>query len=133
MPWIAYPKYVHNSIINRLKLNTNRNDNTNNNKDDREVIWISLPYLGKEGEQLTNSLIRKLKRSFKENVKFKTVYKTNKLSIFCNTKDRVSVEQKSNVIYRITFPGCFQKYVGRTDGNLITRFDEHGIKVDQSM
>ena len=133
MPWIAYPKYVHNSIINRLKLNTNRNDNTNNNKDDREVIWISLPYLGKEGEQLTNSLIRKLKRSFKENVKFKTVYKTNKLSIFCNTKDRVSVEQKSNVIYRITFPGCFQKYVGKTDGNLITRFDEHSIKVDQSM
>ena len=133
MPWIAYPKYVHNSIINRLKLNTNRNDNTNNNKDDREVTWISLPYLGKEGEQLTNSLIRKLKRSFKENVKFKTVYKTNKLSIFCNTKDRVSVEQKSNVIYRITFPGCFQKYVGKTDGNLITRFDEHSIKVDQSM
>ena len=133
MPWIAYPKYVHNSIINRLKLNTNRNDNTNNNKDDREVIWISLPYLGKEGEQLTNSLIRKLKRSFKEDVKFKTVYKTNKLSIFCNTKDRVSVEQKSNVIYRITFPGCFQKYVGKTDGNLITRFDEHSIKVDQSM
>ena len=132
MSWIAYPKYVHNSIINRLKSNTNRNDNTNN-KDDREVIWINLPYLGKEGEQLTNSLIRKLKRSFKENIKFKTVYKTNKLSMFCNTKDRVSVEQKSNVIYRITFPGCFQKYVGKTDGNLISRFHEHGIKVDQSM
>ena len=86
MSWNAYPKYVRISIINRLKSNVNRNDNINNNsKDDRKVIWINLPYLGKRGEQLTNSLIRKLKRSFKENIKFKTVYKTNQLSMFCNT------------------------------------------------
>ena len=109
MSWNAYPKHVRNSIINRLKSNVNRNDNINNKKDDRKVIWINLPYLGKKGEQLTNSLIRKLKRSFKENIKFKTVYKNNKLSIFCNTKDSISAEQKSNVIYRITCPGCFQK------------------------
>ena len=91
MSWNAYPKYVRSSIINRLKSNVNRNDNiNNNNKDDRKVIWINLPYLGKKGEQLTNSLIRKLKRSFKENIKFRTVYKTNKLSMFCNTKDSIS-------------------------------------------
>ena len=68
MSWNAYQKYVRNSIINRLKSNVNRNDNTNNNKNDRKVIWINLPYLEKKGEQLTNSLIRKLKRSFKESV-----------------------------------------------------------------
>ena len=109
MSWNAYAKHVRNSIINRLKSKVNRNDNINNKKDDRKAIWINLPYLGKKGEQLTNSLIRKLKRSFKENIKFKTVYKTNKLSMFCNTKDSISAEQKSNVIYRITCPGCFQK------------------------
>ena len=27
MPWNAYPKYVRNSIINRIKSNVNRNDN----------------------------------------------------------------------------------------------------------
>ena len=81
-------------MINRLKPNVIKNENINNNKDDRKVIWINLPYLGKKGEQLTNSLIRKLKRSFKENIKFKTVYKTNKLSMFCNTKDSISAEQK---------------------------------------
>ena len=79
MSWNAYPKYVRNFIINRLKSNVNRNDNISSNKDDRKVIWINLPYLGKKGEQLTSSLIRKLKRSFKENIKFKMVYKTNKL------------------------------------------------------
>ena len=61
------------------------------------------------------------------------VYKTNKLLMFFNTKDSISAEQKSNVIYRITFPGCFQKYVGKTYWNLITRLDEHGRKVDQPM
>ena len=99
MSWNAYPKYVRNSDINRLKSNVNRNDNINNNKYDRKVIWINLPYLGKKGEQLTNSLIRKLKRSFKERVKLKTTYK---LSMFSNVN-------KSNVIYRITYPGCIQK------------------------
>ena len=61
MSWNAYPKYLRNSITNGLKSNVNSNDNIDNNKDDRKVIWINLPYLGKKGEQLTNSLIRKLK------------------------------------------------------------------------
>ena len=42
MSWNAYPKYVCNSVTNRLKSNANRNDNINNNKDDR--------FLGKKGE-----------------------------------------------------------------------------------
>ena len=32
---------------------------------------------------------------------------TDKLSMFSNTEDTISVEQKSNVIYRITCPVCF--------------------------
>ena len=51
--------------------------------------------------------------------------------MFCNTKDSISAEQKSNAIYRITCPGCFQKYVIKTDRNLIIKLDEHGTKVDQ--
>ena len=91
MSWNAYPNLVRNSIINWLNSNVNRNDNINNNQDDRKIISINLTYLGKKGEQLTNPLIRKLIRSFKENVKFKTVYKSNRLSMFCNTKDSISV------------------------------------------
>ena len=53
--------------------------------------------------------------------------------MFCNTKDNISAEQKSNVIYGITCPGCFKKYIGKTDRNLITRLDEHDAKVDQPM
>ena len=54
-------------------------------------------------------------RSFEESFKLKTVHKTNKLSMFWNTKDSISVEQKSNFIYRIICPGCFQKYATKTE------------------
>ena len=54
------------------------------------------------------------------------IYKTNKLSIFFDIKDSIFVEQKSNVIYRITCSGYFQKCVDKTDRNLITTLDEHG-------
>ena len=83
-------------------LNVNKIDNINNNRDNRKVIWINLTYLGKKGEQLTNSLIGKLKKSFKENIKFKRVCKTNKISICCCTKDSISAYKKPNVFYRIT-------------------------------
>ena len=48
MSSIVYPQYVHNFTINRLKSNVNRNDNITNNKDDKKVIWVNLPYFGKK-------------------------------------------------------------------------------------
>ena len=133
MSWSPYRKYVGTPIINRLESNVNRNNDIKSSKDDGKDIWANLSYLGKAGEQLTNSLIRKLKRCFKENVKFKTVYKTNKSSMFCKTKDSISVGQESNVIYRIMYSDCFQKYIVKAIQNLITRLDEHGTKADQPM
>ena len=44
MSWNVCSRYVHNSIINRLKLNVNRNENINSSKDDRKVIRINLPW-----------------------------------------------------------------------------------------
>ena len=37
--------------------------------------------------------------------------------MFCNTKDSLSVEEKS-VIYTITCTGGFQRYIGKTDRKL---------------
>ena len=52
--------------------------------------------------------------------------------MFCNTKDSLSVEEKS-VIYTITYTGGFQRYIGETDRKFITRLDKHDTKVDQPM
>ena len=35
--------------------------------------------------------------------------------------------------YKITCPDCFNKLIGKTDRNIITRIDEHGTKPDQPM
>ena len=66
-------------------------------------------------------------------VKFLKIYKTNKLALFCNTKNPFELGTKANVIYRITCPGCFSKHIGKTDHNHTTRLDEHGTKPDQPM
>ena len=82
---------------------------------------------------MTKSLIRKLNKCFNQNVKFIKRYKTNKLAMFCSNKDNIQFQQKANVIYRITCLGCYNKYIEKTDRNIITRLNEHGTKPDQPM
>ena len=67
------------------------------------------------------------------NVKIVVKYRTSKSSMFCPTKDRISWNQKANVIYIIQCSGCHNDYVGKTGRNLRTRLSEHGKKEDQPM
>ena len=73
-------------------------DDDDDDDDDRKKIWLDLPYNGKLGEKQVTSLIKKLKCYFKEKVNIVVKYRTNKLSMFCPTKDRISWNQKANVI-----------------------------------
>ena len=41
--------------------------------------------------------------------------------------------QRPSVIYQITFPGCLNHYVGKTDRCFHIRMNEHGRKPDQPM
>ena len=66
--WNGYPKRVRNSVIKRLDTNKSHSRSADDD-DDRKKIWLDLPYNGKLGEKLVTSLIKKLKRYFKENVK----------------------------------------------------------------
>ena len=72
--------------------------------DDSKKLWFDLPYNGK-GEQLVKYLIKKLKRYFIEKVSIVVKYRINKSSLFCPTKNRVSWNQKANVINIIQCPG----------------------------
>ena len=76
MSWKTYLETVHNSIINRLKSKVDKNITSTIIKTFEKLFW---------------EIFRK---SF-ENFEFKRVYKTNKLSIFSNTKESISVEQQS--------------------------------------
>lgn len=60
-----------------------------------------------------------------------TGYETKKHSMFCSAKDTIPTFQESNVNYWLTFPGCNENYIGKTD--LITCLHEHGSHDNQSM
>ena len=84
LSWNGFPRRVRNAILNRL---TNKQPRTQENvpeDDNRKTIWIRLPYMGKNGERLTNQLLRKLKRCFKSAVNFKVLFDTRKISSFCS-------------------------------------------------
>ena len=80
MSWNTYPKYARNSIIKHFQ-----QKKTAFQKDDEMAIkiWIRLPYLGNKGEELVKTYIRKLKRCFKTNVKFVSLYDTKTSALFC--------------------------------------------------
>ena len=131
MSWNGFPKYVTKSLIKRLG-----NPKSNPSPDSDDVapsIWLNVPYGGNKGEFLVKSLCRKLRRYLKKDTRIITRYRCKYLSFLCSTKDRIPTEQRSNIIYEITCPGCGERYVGKTDRCLNTRMIEHGTRIDQPM
>ena len=131
MSWSGYAERVWNYVIKRIE--TNKSHSRLTDDDDRKKIWLDSPYNDKLGEKLVTSLTKKLKRYFKEKVNTVVKYRTNKLFMCCTTKDRISWNQKANVISIIQCPGCHNDNADKTDRNLITRLLEHGKKGDQPM
>ena len=102
--WSGYAERVWNYVIKRIE--TNKSHSRLTDDDDRKKIWLDSPYNDKLGEKLVTSLTKKLKCYFKEKVNTVIKYRTNKLSMFITTKDRISWNQKANAIYIIQCLGC---------------------------
>ena len=118
-----------NAIINRLfekHTQTPQNNNSETLEDIRPKIWIRLPYLGKHGENLVRTLLKKIQRCLKQPINFIVIYNTKKISYFVSNKDSVPNLSRSNLVYQFTCPGCNSKYIGKTDRCLSTRLTEHG-------
>lgn len=127
MSWNGFPRYIRISLCNRFKHYLERGRVEDNlTITNITTIWFKIPYLGKEGENLVTKCIKKLKRSFKTDVKFKISYGTKKLAMFCSNKDKIPTGLKSNCIYQFECPGCSERYIGKTDRNFDTRVSEHG-------
>ena len=84
-----------------------------------------MPYAGAEGVRSVKNLTKKLKRIISQPFILKKIYKTTKMSYYCNTKDRIPDYLKSHVVYEFSCPACNAGYIGKTDRNLGTRIKEH--------
>ena len=74
-----------------------------------------------------------MKRCFKTNFKFVTLYDTKNCAMFCSVKGNISTHQKSAVIYTIKRPRCGEENVGKTERCAITRLNELSNRSHQPM
>ena len=112
-------------------LNLNKNHTTANNSKDKDepvTIWLSIPHLGEKTSQLLRSFKRKLRRHFKNpNIQIRIREKTTKLCFYTNNKDKVSLLNKSHVVYKFSCPGRQSSDIGKTDRTPLTRTRGHSV------
>ena len=84
--------------------------------------FVNLEYRGKATEDFANK-IRKLIPSV--NVYFTT---TKLKNVLPNLKCSVPLTLKSNVVYKVSCPGCCRAYIGQTTRHLSVRINEHSFK-----
>ena len=95
---------------------------------------MSLPYAGKEAENVVTRCKKRLFKLFKKEVKvvFRIQFQATKLSFFTSNKDRIPLLSNSSLVYRYTCPGCSKTYIGKTESTLFNRTKQHGWTDKQS-
>ena len=127
MSWNGFPKYTANRILKKYKsLFGSDNKQSKPPLDpNTTVIFLSLPYVGKQGEALVRKCCNEIKYLVHKPLKFQIHWQTTKVSFFTSTKDPVPKDLKSSVVYQFDCSGCGDMYIGKTNRNLITRVKEH--------
>ena len=126
----GYPKWVTNGIFRKCQQNTPRPER----EDDALNIYLTLPYCGRNGENIIKRCRQKLYKCFKpeKKVRINTIFTTMKISYFTSMKDRIPFLNQSSVVYNFECPGCSKCYVGKTDCTLFKRSEQHGWKQKDS-
>ena len=101
-----------------------RQKNDDQDKENLRVIFCRIPYAGGQGDRLVKNLTKKLKQIISQPFILRNIYKTTKMSYYCNTKDNSRLI-KIPVVYEFTCPACNAGYIAKTDWNLDTRIKEH--------
>ena len=117
----GFPRWIVNSTIKRCNQTRAEQD-----EEDCQSLKLSLPYLGKESEQIVRRTKRKLYRTFKEKVRINVFFQSKRISFFTSNKDRIPMLSNSCVVYEYECPGCSDKYIGKTETTIFNRTREHG-------
>ena len=116
--WIA-KKVIKESTSPRAKITSD---------EEYEKIYMSLPYMGNEAENVVSRCKKRLFKLFKKEVKvkFRIHFQTTTLSFFTSNKDRTPFLSNSNLVYKFSCPACAKSYIGKTESTLFNRTKEHG-------
>ena len=98
---------------------------SNIENEDKEIKYITLPFLGHFSYQLRNTMSNLLKMYF-PNVNFRFIFvNRNTIGSLFRVKDPMPIALCSNVVYLFKCPDCTSRYIGSTSRNLKIRISEH--------
>ena len=61
-------------------------------------VSLTLPYMGKKGEQITKKMKKQLKRLLPNNIETRTINTTNKVSSYFNIKDPIQKQHRHDIV-----------------------------------
>ena len=133
-----FPSQINpQKLVNQFKpsppvSNDNDNEATMTESNKTPNIWLQLPYLGKFGERLTRSLIRKITPLLiLTDADSLLTGKPLTATYLCHAKIKPrKLNYQSSVVYEFTCPGCNSRYIGKTDRCLYTRTKEHSYHTE---
>ena len=119
----CYPKMLVEKHINRFVSSKFSVNNTES--EDKEIKYITLPFLGHFSYQLRNTMSNLLKKHL-PNVNFRFIFvNRNTIGSLFRVKDPMPIALCSNVVYCFKCPDCRSRYIGSTCRNLKIRISEH--------
>ena len=95
-------------------------------------ISLQLPYLGSASNNTRQELRNFIRHKAVVNVKLRCFQNTRKLQSWFSVKDRQSLLNRYNVVYKLTC-SCGASYIGQTQRNLINRIEEHRTSLSSSV
>ena len=122
----GFPKWIVRNLIKRALQPTQRPEEEED--PDQEVIYLTFPYIGYQGESVVQKCTKRLSKLMKREKKvvFKVFLETTKLAFFTSNKDKTPFLSSSGVVYEYSCPGCAKSYVGKTNNTLFNRTSQHG-------
>ena len=117
-------KMVKRFLDNKLKKEKAQNSN-NTNEDEKENIYIKLPYIGELSKIAKNKISKMIGRFCNNKIRISIVFDTCKIGSYFSTKDTVPKCFASSVIYQFSCQEYNSCYVGRTHKYFDTRSKEH--------
>lgn len=123
-----YPITVINKVIRQFKPNIDSIAPSNNNTNNNQLVtyFFSYPYI-----PYLSQKIKKMLTTPNCIPIFKPANSVGKL--FTRVKDRIQLQECSNVIYKIPCNDCAKSYIGQTKRYLSTRLKEHKSNLNDAV
>ena len=116
----AYPSFLIDRVIEKY-LDYRFSGNQNQLKDQSDVHYFKLPYIGNLSHHIKNKLSKLCKEFCKENFNIKLVFNSFKIKNYFSYKDPITNYLKSFLVYKFTCASCSYSYIGKTCCHFKTR------------